>query len=366
MGGGFTTDPSSRSSTFRPRLRHASGAFPRHAAHGTCASAALRRLAATQTGCPRSSAVRVGQARGALPRSSRSAPQPGPVRVPRCARSRGAPAAGLTSGRPDDTVVRCPEPSIPSTTSRGPRRVPVVELLEALWRPVPDAATGGAVPPSQLRALTVIEQRIGINLKDLGEALGSAPPAISRLCDRLEAAGLIQRTRAATNRREIELSVSRHGRAVLEDTRACGRGRRPRFCSGCLPATVRTWPKVSQPSAPRRRPSGRRHRAPRTACQIPHSPPAPGSGEEGHRGDPGRTAPLVRWATSPRPRLRCHSLTSRPYSPLGPGGALIAPVRARRRPAGVGADRDACRSGRGAEPGNVAHTGCPRSSDPGG
>ncbi|MGW7460652.1 MarR family winged helix-turn-helix transcriptional regulator [Streptomyces sp. NPDC054797] len=95
----------------------------------------------------------------------------------------------------------------------------VVELLEVLWRPVNDAATVGAVPPSQLRALTVIEQHIGINLRDLGEALGSAPPAISRLCDRLEAAGLIQRTRAATNRRVIELSVSRHGRAVLEETR---------------------------------------------------------------------------------------------------------------------------------------------------
>ncbi|MGW0362915.1 MarR family winged helix-turn-helix transcriptional regulator [Streptomyces sp. NPDC002990] len=78
----------------------------------------------------------------------------------------------------------------------------------------------GPVPPSQLRALTVIEERAGINLRDLGEALGSAPPAVSRLCDRLEAAGLLQRSRGSTNRREVELSLSRRGSAVLADIRA--------------------------------------------------------------------------------------------------------------------------------------------------
>ncbi|MFJ7270476.1 MarR family winged helix-turn-helix transcriptional regulator [Streptomyces sp. NPDC099050] len=95
----------------------------------------------------------------------------------------------------------------------------VAELLEVLWHPIQEAAVG-PVPASQLRALTVIEGRSGINLRDLGEALGSAPPAVSRLCDRLEAAGLLQRSRGRTNRREVELTLSRGGHAVLADTRS--------------------------------------------------------------------------------------------------------------------------------------------------
>ncbi|MFJ6797279.1 MarR family winged helix-turn-helix transcriptional regulator [Streptomyces sp. NPDC091268] len=95
----------------------------------------------------------------------------------------------------------------------------VAELLEILWCSNQDTAVG-PVPPSQLRALTVIEQRAGINLRDLGEALGSAPPAVSRLCDRLEAAGLLERSRGRINRREVELTLSRRGSAVLAETRA--------------------------------------------------------------------------------------------------------------------------------------------------
>ncbi|MER7760154.1 MarR family transcriptional regulator [Streptomyces sp. NPDC097619] len=95
----------------------------------------------------------------------------------------------------------------------------VAELLDVLWRPGHEAVAA-PVPPSQLRALTVIEQRDGINLRDLGEVLGSAAPAVSRLCDRLEAAGLVRRSRASTSRREVELRLSRQGHAVLADTRA--------------------------------------------------------------------------------------------------------------------------------------------------
>ncbi|MFJ4778091.1 MarR family transcriptional regulator [Streptomyces sp. NPDC088762] len=94
----------------------------------------------------------------------------------------------------------------------------LLEMLDLLWGRGQEALT--AVPPSQLRALTVIDEREGVNLRDLGEALGSTPPSISRLCDRLEAAGLIQRSRATTNRRELEVRLSRGGRAVLASVRA--------------------------------------------------------------------------------------------------------------------------------------------------
>ncbi|MFJ6797192.1 MarR family winged helix-turn-helix transcriptional regulator [Streptomyces sp. NPDC091268] len=94
----------------------------------------------------------------------------------------------------------------------------LLEMLDVLWGRSQE--TAAPVSPSQLRALIVIEQRAGVNLRDLGEALGSAPPSVSRLCDRLEAAGLLERSPARNSRREIELRLSRRGHAVLSEARA--------------------------------------------------------------------------------------------------------------------------------------------------
>lgn len=95
----------------------------------------------------------------------------------------------------------------------------LLELLDVLWGRGQEAVPA-PVPPSQLRALTVIDEREHVNLRDLGEALGSTPPSVSRLCDRLEAAGLVQRSRATANRREVEVRLSRSGRSVLASVRA--------------------------------------------------------------------------------------------------------------------------------------------------
>ncbi|MFI5828515.1 MarR family winged helix-turn-helix transcriptional regulator [Streptomyces sp. NPDC051578] len=94
----------------------------------------------------------------------------------------------------------------------------LLEMLDVLWGRSQEAAA--PVSPSQLRALIVIEQRAGVNLRDLGEALGSAPPSVSRLCDRLEAAGLLERSPARSSRREVELRLSRRGHTALADARA--------------------------------------------------------------------------------------------------------------------------------------------------
>ncbi|MFD3699661.1 MarR family winged helix-turn-helix transcriptional regulator [Streptomyces sp. NPDC058646] len=96
----------------------------------------------------------------------------------------------------------------------------LLELLEVLWGRGNEAPDLGPISPSQLRALTVIEKWEGANLRDLGEALGSTPPSVSRLCDRLEAAGLLERSRGTTNRREVELRLSRRGHTVLANMRA--------------------------------------------------------------------------------------------------------------------------------------------------
>ncbi|WP_033214973.1 MarR family transcriptional regulator [Kitasatospora phosalacinea] len=95
----------------------------------------------------------------------------------------------------------------------------VVELLEVLW--------GGGremdarpVSVSQLRVLYVLAESGGINLRTLTGALDSSPSSVSRLCDRLEAAGLVQRTASTTSRRELELHLTPTGLAFLADLRS--------------------------------------------------------------------------------------------------------------------------------------------------
>ncbi|GAA1897533.1 MarR family transcriptional regulator [Streptomyces durmitorensis] len=95
----------------------------------------------------------------------------------------------------------------------------VSDLLEVLWGRGHEAAPSGPLPPSQFRALTVIKEQRKVNQRTLGEVLGSRPSAVSRLCDRLEAAGLIERLPSTTSRREVQLRLSRRGSSVLEEFR---------------------------------------------------------------------------------------------------------------------------------------------------
>lgn len=88
-----------------------------------------------------------------------------------------------------------------------------------LWGRGQEAAPSGPLSPSQMRALFAIEQYEGANLRTLGDALGSRPSSVSRLCDRLEAVGLVERQPSTSSRREVELWLTRHGRTVLAEFR---------------------------------------------------------------------------------------------------------------------------------------------------
>ncbi|WP_327714926.1 MarR family transcriptional regulator [Streptomyces sp. NBC_00490] len=90
------------------------------------------------------------------------------------------------------------------------------ELLEVLW----GRASTAPVSASQLRVLFILEHNEGINLRTLADSLGSTPPSTSRLCDRLQAVGFVERRAAIASRRELELYLSRRGRAFLTDLRA--------------------------------------------------------------------------------------------------------------------------------------------------
>lgn len=71
------------------------------------------------------------------------------------------------------------------------------------------------VSPSQLRALVVVDRHGSINLMSLADELGSIPSVTSRVCDRLQAAGLLDRVAGSDDRREVMLQLSRDGRRLL-------------------------------------------------------------------------------------------------------------------------------------------------------
>jgi DNA-binding MarR family transcriptional regulator len=87
-------------------------------------------------------------------------------------------------------------------------------LLEACERAVEEL--GSAIPPAQMRALLIIGGAGGLNLSRLAGALGASASATSRLCDRMQAAGLLTRDRAAASRREIVLVPTESGRRLAD------------------------------------------------------------------------------------------------------------------------------------------------------
>jgi DNA-binding MarR family transcriptional regulator len=96
------------------------------------------------------------------------------------------------------------------------RVVDAVESLVACWLAAAEE-TAPRLPARQLLALRTVRHRPELNLTALAEHLGIGLPTASRLCDRLEAAGLLERTVQPRNRREVQLVLTAYGRRVLAD-----------------------------------------------------------------------------------------------------------------------------------------------------
>ncbi|MFE3497623.1 MarR family winged helix-turn-helix transcriptional regulator [Streptomyces sp. NPDC059175] len=112
-------------------------------------------------------------------------------------------------------------PSSPRWSEEAARAAcEVVELLEVLWERGREVTSTSPVSASQLRVLYCLEREDGINLRALGHMLGSAPSSASRLCDRLEAVGFVERTPSPVSRRELTLRLTGRGRSYLTDLRA--------------------------------------------------------------------------------------------------------------------------------------------------
>ena len=78
---------------------------------------------------------------------------------------------------------------------------------------------------AQLRVLLVVERHDGINLRRLGSQLDMLLSSASRLCDRLAAAGMLEREPGRSDRREISLHLTEDGRSLLHRLRAQRRER---------------------------------------------------------------------------------------------------------------------------------------------
>ncbi|MFG3169076.1 MarR family winged helix-turn-helix transcriptional regulator [Streptomyces sp. NPDC048200] len=96
------------------------------------------------------------------------------------------------------------------------RTADAVEELVELW-----ISAGQTVVPRlsahQLKALRTVGQRHELTLTGLAERVGIALPAASRLCDRLEAAGLLRRVPHPGNRRALHLLLTPLGSTVLTE-----------------------------------------------------------------------------------------------------------------------------------------------------
>ncbi|WP_411102890.1 MarR family winged helix-turn-helix transcriptional regulator [Streptomyces sp. cmx-4-9] len=91
----------------------------------------------------------------------------------------------------------------------------------------------------QLRALMVTRRSPGINLTGLADEVGASPPAASRLCDRLEAAGLLRRRRNPDDRREVGLVLTTHGHDTVDELHERRRSALQEVLAGMPPADRR-------------------------------------------------------------------------------------------------------------------------------
>ncbi|MEW2162831.1 MarR family transcriptional regulator [Streptomyces sp. NPDC007084] len=115
----------------------------------------------------------------------------------------------------DGHTNRAPAPGTRSEAVAG-RTADAVDVLVELWI----SAARSVVPrlsAHQLKALRAVGQRPDLTLTGLAERVGIALPAASRLCDRLEAAGLLRRVPHPGNRRALHLLLTPLGKGVLTE-----------------------------------------------------------------------------------------------------------------------------------------------------
>ncbi|MGW0658300.1 MarR family winged helix-turn-helix transcriptional regulator [Streptodolium elevatio] len=89
-----------------------------------------------------------------------------------------------------------------------------LESLITVWGRAQEAF-GTTVSPTQLRALTIISRTPGVSLHGLAQEMGTVSSVASRLCDRMDSAGLMRRELDSDNRRKVTLALTSEGEALM-------------------------------------------------------------------------------------------------------------------------------------------------------
>ncbi len=76
------------------------------------------------------------------------------------------------------------------------------------------------VTAAQASLLYLIQKNPGVGVRELAAREGMTPPGMSGYVDRLEAAGLLTRTRSGEDRRRIGLTLTPEGARVLRAVRS--------------------------------------------------------------------------------------------------------------------------------------------------
>jgi DNA-binding MarR family transcriptional regulator len=128
--------------------------------------------------------------------------------------------------RGDGTVVRVVRRRHPESAGSSGGGAVAPETVAAVERGLAAAAWGWSeagrsrelqLSPMQQRVFETVSRRGDTNLGGLAADLGLIPSSASRLCDRLEAAGLIVREAARADRREITVRLSVQGKRLYAE-----------------------------------------------------------------------------------------------------------------------------------------------------
>lgn len=90
-----------------------------------------------------------------------------------------------------------------------------IEALAAGWTRA-EAEIEPFMSPPQLRLLKVLEAAEPMSVGTAADRMGSLPSSVTRLCNRLEAGGLVHRSTGPDDRREVLVALTADGRQFLE------------------------------------------------------------------------------------------------------------------------------------------------------
>ncbi|MEU6986443.1 MarR family transcriptional regulator [Streptomyces sp. NPDC046324] len=97
----------------------------------------------------------------------------------------------------------------------------ITELLDVMWEHARNSTRPGPAPSStsQLRVMYLVDREDGVRMRTVCERLASAAPTVTRMCDRLQAMGFLERLPCPDNGREITLRLTPQGSTYLQHIR---------------------------------------------------------------------------------------------------------------------------------------------------